>query len=529
MGKLSLDIDLTEATEVAEAANEAVVDEETGISADEGSTGANSAENGSNSEASGGKSGDHSLDTGGSDDTVANKKVKRTKKVTREVVSLPTIAVGMADFSDIHVEDAYVGSTRVRHKNGTLSVAEGCDDLMLEYLPLTALFVLEGVPRMRDVVVDPRLEASIAANGILEPLLVVDVGGAESYSFLVLDGARRLAVAHKLGIERVPCVFGHDWRTNNTGFIEAVCNMHREWGPVEFYNLLVLAHAGGLSNERLLNSVCTVDDGDFYKLSDIAADADMGEILEKLLAGKFRHTEIAVAYKRVESLRKQAAIDDVEGDEAEEGAEASAEGGEDAPLVPYDAHVDFDALSAEGISGEDLKSQVEKGDSIEGFGAHQQEVGNRECIDPAIRKAVMIRSAGRCVCCGRGGESYVDCLDCHHIVPVFLGGKDEVDNCAMLCITCHRMVHLYGNGSLVLDDALEKKYFDLTDEELKLYPSEGIFLAERDRMSRIVRLGTIIREGAAVQKKSREQLRDEHPVGNLGRRMPGVNGVQTEA
>ena len=48
-------------------------------------------------------------------------------------------------------------------------------------------------------------------------------------------------------------------------------------------------------------------------------------------------------------------------------------------------------------------------------------------------------------------------------------------------------------------------------------------------MSRIVRLGTIIREGAAVQKKSREQLRDEHPVGNLGRRMPGVNGVQTEA
>jgi hypothetical protein len=91
------------------------------------------------------------------------------------------------------------------------------------------------------------------------------------------------------------------------------------------------------------------------------------------------------------------------------------------------------------------------------------------------------------------------------------------------------MVHLYGNGSLVLDDALEKKYFDLTDEELKLYPSEGIFLAERDRMSRIVRLGTIIREGAAVKKKSREQLRDEHPVGNLGRRMPGVNGVQTEA
>ena len=123
----------------------------------------------------------------------------------------------------------------------------------------------------------------------------------------------------------------------------------------------------------------------------------------------------------------------------------------------------------------------------------------------------------------------MDCLDAHHIVPVYLGGEDSVDNTAILCITCHRMVHLYGTGDLHLDDTLQKNYSELNEAEKLDYPNEQIFLDERVKMRNIAKLGNLIREGAKAQKIKREELKKEHPVGNLGRRMPGKNGVQTEA
>ena len=58
---------------------------------------------------------------------------------------------------------------------------------------------------------------------------------------------------------------------------------------------------------------------------------------------------------------------------------------------------------------------------------------------------------------------------------------------------------------------------------------QQIFLDERVKMRNIAKLGNLIREGAKAQKIKREELKKEHPVGNLGRRMPGKNGVQTEA
>jgi hypothetical protein len=91
------------------------------------------------------------------------------------------------------------------------------------------------------------------------------------------------------------------------------------------------------------------------------------------------------------------------------------------------------------------------------------------------------------------------------------------------------MVHLYGTGDLPLDPALQKDYEDLTDAEKMLYPTEQNFVDARVKMRNIAKLGNIIREGAAAQKIKRDELKKEHPVGNLGRRMPGKNGVQTEA
>jgi Predicted restriction endonuclease len=33
-------------------------------------------------------------------------------------------------------------------------------------------------------------------------------------------------------------------------------------------------------------------------------------------------------------------------------------------------------------------------------------------------------------------------LEVHHIVPLYDGGADTLDNCAALCPNCHRAIHL---------------------------------------------------------------------------------------
>jgi hypothetical protein len=76
---------------------------------------------------------------------------------------------------------------------------------------------------------------------------------------------------------------------------------------------------------------------------------------------------------------------------------------------------------------------------------------------------------------------------------------------------------------------LQKEYDELNDAEKLDYPNEQIFLDERVKMRNIAKLGNLIREGAKVQKIKRDELKQAHPVGNLGRRMPGKNGVQTDA
>ena len=159
---------------------------------------------------------------------------------------------------------------------------------------------------------------------------------------------------------------------------------------------------------------------------------------------------------------------------------------------------------------------VEEGKNMRGFESHKQKVGEREYIDPVIRKTVLARDNYTCACCKRGGESFVQALDYHHILPVMLGGADTPENGITLCLTCHRLVHLYAVGDLYLPpEKTEEELEDMTQEERILY------LDEQMRFKRIVKLGTVIRKAVVKRGLKREEYKKMNPVGNIGRNKPG--------
>ena len=142
-------------------------------------------------------------------------------------------------------------------------------------------------------------------------------------------------------------------------------------------------------------------------------------------------------------------------------------------------------------------------------------------------KTVMTRDNGTCQCCKRGGMQYTGILDYHHILPVFLGGADTTENGIMLCVACHRLVHLYSTDDLPLDKALlEGSYSDLTEEQKARFENEEIFEDEKRRFKRIIKLGSVIRKGIVAKGLNKEQYKKEHSNTGIGRRKPGVNAEQ---
>ncbi|MGV2811700.1 HNH endonuclease [Enterobacter cancerogenus] len=65
---------------------------------------------------------------------------------------------------------------------------------------------------------------------------------------------------------------------------------------------------------------------------------------------------------------------------------------------------------------------------------------------PKVRAWVLRNSHGVCELCLHPApfeiEGDIPFLEVHHIVPLYDGGADTLDNCAALCPNCHRAIHL---------------------------------------------------------------------------------------
>lgn len=57
------------------------------------------------------------------------------------------------------------------------------------------------------------------------------------------------------------------------------------------------------------------------------------------------------------------------------------------------------------------------------------------------RKAIFARAGGKCEECGKDwNDGFM--LECDHIIPLSMGGKNEIQNGQLLCRRCHAKKHM---------------------------------------------------------------------------------------
>ena len=374
------------------------------------------------------------------------------------------------------------------------------------------------------------LVKSIQSTGLLRPLMVAPLITEGQY--VLLDGYRRLLACVRCGITNVPVVVNHRIKTTEIPVLEAMYNLNKPYNIKDMIDYIeYLEKEKGLRDPIVIEYLLDLDSGDYSKLKDVLIDNDP-DIVDKLLLGQL---SIQQAFKALEKRRSKESRDEkdlrkatsVYANADENGIsdiEESGEVGESGESLSEDQlksiAIDVNSLDSD-LDDKSLDEMVEDSNNIKGFEAHKQKVGEREYIDPVIKKSVLARDNFTCKCCLNGGESYVDILDYHHIVPVFLGGADTPDNGITLCVACHRLVHLWGTGDLYLPkEKTSVELSEMTEEDKSRYRLE---LA---RFKRIVKIGDSIRNGIAKMGMNRQQYKKEHSNAGIGRRKPGVNGVQ---
>lgn len=413
--------------------------------------------------------------------------------------------------------------------------SDGDDAFELKYIDISNIVIVKMIRKARNV---NSMTRSIRATGLLSPV-VVGLTATEGI-YVLLDGFIRLLGCAKSGKKTVPCVINKKISTKDIPIVAAMYNKRQAYNMGEIVDYIeYLEKEKGIMNASMIEYLLQMNSGDYTKLKDILEDDDE-EIVSKLFDGVFT---IEQAFKKLEQRRKKETAEERE-DRQSAQVYGNAEKNGIAEIDGSGEQGDGEPLSAEQIqnltvnasdldnSVEDssISKMIEDDNNIKGFQPHKQNVNEREYIDPAIRKATLARDNFTCACCKRGGEQYVDILDFHHIMPVFLGGVDSVDNGIMLCVACHRLVHLYSTGDLHIDTALLESGYDSLDEAHKLrFPNEQIYEDEKMRFKRIIKLGSVIRKGIAERGLSREQYKKEHPNTGIGRRKPGVNAPQEKA
>ena len=419
---------------------------------------------------------------------------------------------------------------------GSIVVQDANDDrengFSLTYLDIEKIAITQRIRKMQSV---EGLVQSVQSTGLLQPIVVAPT--ATEGLYVLLDGYRRLQACARAGKTKVPCVVNNRVNTPEIPILEAMYNHAQNYSikeQIDYINYLETQK--GIMNPAMIEYLLQMNSGDYTKLKDILNDND-DDIVTKLYDGVY---DIATAFKKLEQRRKKETLEEKENkkaarvydDEEGSGADQIQGSGEEADGEALTE----DQISALSINAENLDDDIEDASltemieedkDMEGFKPHKQKVGEREYVDPIIKKTVMARDKSTCQCCKRGGEQYVDILDYHHVVPIFLGGADTPENGIMLCVACHRLVHLYSTDDLHIDTALlTGSYNDLSDEDKAHYENEEIFEDEKRRFKRIIKLGSTIRKGIVAKGMNKDQYKKEHSNAGIGRRKPGVNAEQ---
>lgn len=371
---------------------------------------------------------------------------------------------------------------------------------------------------------------SIKSTGLLNPIVVAPL--ITDGKYVLIDGYRRLLACVSCGITDIPAVVNNKIKTTEVPVLEALYNRSKKYTMKDMVDYIsYLEKEKGITNPVMIEYLLDLDSGEYSKLKDVLLDNDP-EIVDKLLLGQMT---IVQAFKALEKRRSKESKDEKDikmasnvysdteksgvnsiEDAGELGDEGSALTNEQIERIGTDlSRID------EEIEDKSLDEMVAESNDTPGFEPHKQKVGEREFIDPVIKKTVFARDNFTCKCCLEGGESYVDVMDFHHVLPVYLGGDDTPENGITLCVKCHRFVHLWSTGDLHLPkEKTEAELAELTEEDLFKYK------AEQAKFKKIVYIGDKIRKGMAQRGMNREQYKKEHSNNGIGRRKPGINAPQ---
>ena len=469
--------------------------------------------------------------------------------LTTEGLSEPEPKKLAADF-DFVAKD---GSVSVMDNSQTRNSFELIDELPLEKLVIAGKRI-----RQRSAVTS--LSQSIKQTGLLMPIVVAPTMTQGTY--VLVHGFRRVIAMMSAGSTTVPAIVNKRIKSSEISIVEALYNQYTPYTMRECADFIkYLETERGIMSPSMFEMLLQWNSGDYSKYKDIMDDNDH-DIVEKLFGGEFT---IAQAFQALEKRRKKEsreekqnkttakAYDSEQVEQAEglldTGSEVEQDGEGLTEEQISDLMIDPTKLG-DDLSDKSLDEMVEAGAKMEGYEPHKQDWKNRERIDPAIRKAVMARDNNTCQCCKKGGPDYVDILDLHHIVEVFLGGEDSVANSITLCLNCHKQVHLYAHGKLTIPKTLTAEELDneaqkaLLDENTKREAAGAAaiteqsliddfklryrmrYLEEQDRYKRIVKLGNIIREGLRQKGMSKEQAAKDYPIDSIGRLKPGVKNIR---
>lgn len=392
------------------------------------------------------------------------------------------------------------------------SVLEGgaCDNSAFSLKYINVKDIIVWTPRIRGNTDITALTTSIKNDGLLQPLVVAPTKTEGRY--VLIKGSRRLLACATLGMKNIPCVINSQISNSDIHVVEPIYSHTRPYSVSEMLNFIeYIKKEKGIDNPSMIEYLLNMDSGVYMKLMDVMDDND-DEIVSALLTGEI---DIKTAYKKLEQKRKKegrdkmadARANKIYGD-ASYGTDITANSGETnadgEQLTDKEIRDIVDGVgdldNVDNIDGEELRQQ---GDNMQGFTAHRQDPNERERLDPKLRKSVLARDNNTCRICGMGGQEYPEVLDVHHIVEVYLGGNDDINNLMCACTVCHKLVHLWGRGEL------QVRPFDQMDE------------AEANKFKRIIKLGNVIREGMAAKGMKKEQLKKLDQADTIGRRLKG--------
>ena len=385
----------------------------------------------------------------------------------------------------------------------------GEEKFKLEYIDIENIAIVRRIRSNKKV---DDLVMSIKNSGLLMPIVVALT--ATEGLYVLISGYRRLIACAKAGIKKVPCIVNNMVKVSDIPILEAIYNHSKPYSIKEMIDYIeYLEKEKDINSPDLIEYLLQMEVGDYTKLKDILNDNDPN-IVSSLFSGEIT---ISQAFKKLEAKRKKQSKEEkvrktMEKVFQEEKNLNLLVGGE----ISFDDGLTDEELESLSFMANNIESDnrtleelLDDGNKVPGFEAKVQKPWDREMVDPALRRAVMERDRNTCRCCREGGPEYVDVNDFHHVIPVFLGGPDSIDNAICVCVKCHRLIHLYARGQLHLVN------IDKMDED------------EKEKFKRIIKYGEIIRKGIFMNRMKLEEYRKLDRIDKIGRQMPGTKNIVT--